>query len=88
MAMRRDRMKKPETDENKKSNGNSGMTVSENSTVPASIKSIKDYGYMKLVNGKVIKLNWTETEKKTKKKTSASLKLFTIKCVDNLIEVN
>lgn len=81
MTMRRDRFKKTEADENKKSIGNSTLTVPVTENVPVRV-SVKDYDYMKLSNGKVIKLNWTNT-----KKTKTSSKLFTIKCVNNLIEV-
>jgi len=76
--MRRDRMKKVETDENKKSIGNSAAAAA------VSTRNIKEFGYIKLVNGKLIKLNWTATEKRKK---NQSTKLFTIKCVESLIEV-
>lgn len=73
-------MKKVEVDENKKSSGN-GESVAVTKK-----RDIKEFEYMQLVNGKLIKLNW---EKKRKSESeSKSLKLFNIKCVENLIEVN
>ena len=82
IAMRRERMKKSETDENK-INENSAVTVSlSEDSFPRKQRDIKEFGYMKLANGKLIKLNWC-----TKEKKQNSLKLFTIKCVEALIEV-
>ena len=79
--MRRDRMKKVETDENKKSIGNSAAAAA---VAAVRTRNIKEFGYIKLVDGNLIKLNWTATENRKK---NQSMKLFTIKCVENLIEV-
>lgn len=81
-------MKKVETDENKKSNGNAVSAVSAGAGAIDDVRArdIKEFGYMKLVNGNLIKLNWTLNERR-KKNQLMPLKLFTIKCVDELIEV-
>ena len=88
IEMRRDRMKKVETDENKKSSGNSAVAVAVSAAAAAvaavRTRNIKEFGYIKLVDGNLIKLNWTATENRKK---NQSMKLFTIKCVENLIEV-
>lgn len=76
IATRRDRAKKSVADENKMNVNNSNVQ---------SVKDVREFGYMRGVDGRLIRLNW---EKRKSKEFKSTLKLFTIKCVEGLIEVS
>jgi transcription initiation factor IIF auxiliary subunit len=86
--MRRDRMKKFETDENKRSNLNLATVAEEEAEVEVKVskaRNIKEFKYMKQADGKVIKLDWSI--RKRKQNDHVTSKLFTVNGVEKLIEV-
>lgn len=86
--MRRDRMKKFETDENKRSNLNLATVAEEEAEVEVKVskaRNIKEFKYMKQADGKVIKLDWSI--RKRKQNGHVTSKLFTVNGVEKLIEV-
>lgn len=88
--MRRDRMKKFETDENKRSNLNSATVAEEEAEVEVKVskaRNIKEFKYMRQADGKVIKLDWSIRKRKRKQNDHVTSKLFTVNGVEKLIEV-
>ncbi len=79
IAMRRDRAKKSVADENKMNVNNSNVQ---------SVKDVREFGYMRGVDGRLIRLNWEKRKSNGFKSAKRNLKLFTIKCVEGLIEVS
>jgi hypothetical protein len=91
IEMRRDRMKKFETDENKRSNLNLAAVAEEEAEVEVKVskaRNIKEFKYMKQADGKVIKLDWSIRKRKRKRKRNdhVTSKLFTVNGVEKLIE--
>ena len=50
-------------------------------------KDIKSYKYIQFTNGKLVKIGWEENARKKEKFVQSNKKLFTIKCVESLIQV-
>lgn len=79
MAMRRERVVEAKK---KEKTGVAGGSTTANSTEPSKPQvNVKLFKYLQFPDGQVVKIGG-------KKKRNGTVKLFTIKCIENLIKVN